>query len=490
MAQLNWQLSPRPRRKLGLGEGIPFEQWVQDPSSQAAQAWDQIQAQLVAEGAPSDALTAAKGAFADAINQATIGLNIPVEEAINNAKSYVLTGQTILGYVKTVQGLVNEAQGIHDAQTALAFTGTLIGTTATIATAAGAVSAGVGAAIVAAAGAIIAVLEELLGPGKPPAGTQVCGGFYCQNADFTVGPTSLGGCVCGWGTAIAPGSADWRSFPDYSKAEDKIWFTWSASDVEFDWGKSANVAHYKSRAGYRPIDAAFQAYNHLEADFGFPFGGKFQPLPYILNEFNMAWISAWKANAAYALNGLKPQDDGAVLMRLLRTWNQAHEDSSVFLLAPVPVTPIQAVLPVVNPYNPATTTFRPPFTTYLEMIANKITASTNDPSLVRDGKLLIHTGPRKTPPVASVGGGGTQPYYGGGGDKGSTTPTAGGSGSSAAATVAKTAGGVGLVTVLGIGAFALVKHVAFAKAAEKLYDASIGKGVRAATQAYKKARRR
>jgi hypothetical protein len=367
------------RVPFGLGGISDFQTLLQtDPSFSST--WTDVQAELMAEGQTD--FTGAKIALSDAysqlISQEFGGLG--TAEALAAAKSYVLTGETIAGAVDTVSGLVQTIEHGTPMQVVQAFTGTMVG----LGIATGAVSAGVGAAIVAVVGTLLQVLQNNHFFGEPPpaAGT-LCGAPLDRKPDFTVG------CLAVWadqGTSVnlTPGSDAWRPFPSPSDPEDAAWFQPDKNYGPGEWrgaffgvrapGKDQSygaIGINPAGAGVRPIDNAFD-YADIEAlvaDTSFP-----------LPDLAKAWVSAWKANAAYLLNGLKAQEDWVVLVHLLQLWNRAHDASSTLYL---------------NKDGP----------TYLQGLA-KIAATSKlkktDPLVSLDSQgnvngLIVHSGPLKQP---------------------------------------------------------------------------------------------
>jgi hypothetical protein len=283
-----------------------------------ASAWTEINGQLSAEGLDT---TGAKIALTDSFEQlVSQGFGLQEDEAISAAKEYVKTGQTILGAVNTVKGLIDaQAAGFNPVQVTQAFTGTLIG----LGGAAGVVSAGVGAAIVGAVGALLAILQQQGLFGSQPSGFQICPGI----ADATSKPDFVVGCLGMWGSAVSPGSVNWRTFPDPNAASDAPWFATCPDNGcdTFDW-KGASYGNHLlvNPAGVmRPIDYAFEQYSAIEYLSANQTGPAY---------FTPGFVSAWKANAEYALNGLNAcptcqkwtESDAKVLVHFLRMWNRSH----------------------------------------------------------------------------------------------------------------------------------------------------------------------
>lgn len=403
MVTPHWPQPEEPSQPVGVGGIADFEGLISSDSNFAG-AWGQVQAQLTLEGAGPSDITSAKEAFTDSFQQiASQAFGVAGQDAIDAAKSYVLTGKTIAGAVGTVQGLITAAESGAPLQIVQAFTGTLIG----VAVAAGAVSAGVGAAIVGAVGALSAILQQAGFFGSPPAAGTVCGFPLYQKPTFTLG------CMGAWAPVIAVNSAAWRPFPDPTNSTDAAWFQtghvgpgqWRdgfygirAPGKDQSYGGDApNPASNSDR----PIDIAFPGYSYcVEAASGkipvpTPPG---TPVPSINTDFARAFIPAWKANAVYSLNGLKPQPDWQVLVHLLRMWNKSHDGSSYEVLLP----------PQPNPgYNPNDWTSSPMynpsfFTRFVEEAIMALPAS--DPIFARlpDGRtgLRRNVGAQHQPPIS------------------------------------------------------------------------------------------
>jgi hypothetical protein len=394
--------------------GLDFDTLMKHPEFQ--DAWAPVQAQLVAEGNKLDSLAVldAQTKMADAFDQMTtsLGLSDPnqIADTAKAAGEFVMVGKTIAGQLGTVQGLINQATtGIDSVKSAAQFTGGMIGVLVSTATALGAVSAGVGAAIVAVVGVVIAAVQALVNDDGPPPGTEICKGFFCTNATFTIqGPSPrLPACCCVFSpssvsglAAIGPGAPGWRPFPLYARPEDRVWFQHPLGLPGVGanpWIGTWRGADFEMPPWWRPIDAAFPVYHQIECDEAWPMGGM-NPIPQRLAEFNIYWLYAWRANAAYALNGLKPQPDAIVLLHALRTWNASHEKGSTFALVP------QAGTPVPPEYNNGFAggggliNFgcppKPwPFTSYAQMVAGDANNAASDFDRTPDKKaLIVHTG--------------------------------------------------------------------------------------------------
>ena len=81
----------------------------------------------------------------------------------------------------------------------------------------------------------------------------------------------------------------------------------------------------------RAIDAAFPQYKQLEAGTNRALS---TGVPSTLKDFRDAYFLAWKGAKAWAFNGLVAQEDSVVLTQTALIWNQAHSDSSTYVLQP------------------------------------------------------------------------------------------------------------------------------------------------------------
>ena len=312
-----------------MGTGLDdFQSLLAVP--QFASAWNDIQTQIQSEGGSDVALRLV--AAQSALRQSFAGLTGPggpfstdPTAALASAKQLVIAGTTIAGAVQGVESLLSAAQGADPTQAFQLFTGTLIG----IATAAGAVSAGIGAAIVAGIGAALSLMQNAGFFGTTPQGTQICSGLYLNPA-----PTIQVGCVGMFGPPpsqdpfggrIKPGSPYWRRFPKSGgpHQNDSKWFDGTSS---FQWSGSTSGPLYvwTTYPDRRMIDMAFADWHYLACET--VLGG--------LGDFQAAFKQAWIANQEFALNGLKPQPDAAVLDNLLRVWNRAHDSGTYLDVAP------------------------------------------------------------------------------------------------------------------------------------------------------------
>jgi hypothetical protein len=303
-----------------LGSLTDFQSFDQ-PGSSFHAAWTEVGSQVLAEGGDITKLQTAANDFTSAFEQMTSssqGFGVQVQDALDYAKKYTIAGQTVLGAVQHVQGLIAAAQGASTPQEVEQvfnmFTGTLIGA----AVAAGAVSAGVGSLIVAGVGVALDLLQSAGLFGTAPTGTTVCqqGG---ARLSMDKSPTIQVGCAASMTAKVVnQGATNWRKFPTPrgSVPGEADWFT---KDYVHWYGDD-----WSSWSGYRLIDSAFPVWHYMAC----------APVPTELASFNQAFSQAWKANAEYALNGLKAQEDAQVLLHAVRIWNRAHSSSSTYDLAP------------------------------------------------------------------------------------------------------------------------------------------------------------
>lgn len=339
---------PQPR-KPGFGAGLlDFEAYAaSDPNF--TNGWAGVQSQLVAELADSSQINLAKTAFTNSFEQLAANMGVTGDEAIAAAKQFTTLGHTVLGAVSTVQGLITTVESGSAPAITQAFTGVLI----SIGVGSGLVSAGVGAAIAFAITAVLAALGDL--------------GFFTSNAPptydipgcgkWTSVPDYLIGCMGVWAKGsspnltqpfrVAPGSPNWRSFPQpgtpgpYVSGADKEWFVPNLMSVGIWKGiliDSTDTGNLTRTDGSRAIDRAFPSYGRLAADAGI--AGQIRNVLLNVNlpaaispgsNFQKAFFSAWRSNAEYALNGLKPRPDEEVLIHTLRLWNRAHAGPPVVL---------------------------------------------------------------------------------------------------------------------------------------------------------------
>ena len=311
----HWLQAPR---RPGFGAGIvDFQAYMQALPSFAS-SWNDIQAQLTQEGAGLNQVVAAQTSFTNAYEQLSSQFGAVGDDAITGAHAFVAMGQTVVGAASTVAGLIQTAESGSAPAITQAFTGVMV----SLAIATGAVSAGIGAAIVAGVGLILSALGSLglFGGGG---GTQICGATVSPPPDLVVG------CMPIWVTGAAdpnsppvrqqPGTFGWRSFP--VEGVDTGWFT-AAPPYEPYVGGGMGTVTWKGLSGeyygvgVRAVDYAFPNYARVASDVA---GGDFQK----------AFFAAWKGNAEYALNGLKPQPDAQVLVHMLRLWNKSHAGPTI-----------------------------------------------------------------------------------------------------------------------------------------------------------------
>ena len=315
----------------GFGAGLTDFQAYFSSDPNFAGAWNDIAAQLAHEGADASQINLAKTALVDSFQQMASNLGVSGDQAIAAAKSYVLLGQTVAGAAESVTGLVQAAESGSFVAITQTFTGTLIGA----AIAAGAISAGVGAAVVGAVGELLNILASAGFFGQPSTDTEISNcGFY------PIKPSYMVGCVAVQPVdpiQQAPGAVTWRTFPQpgnntntmadprysgvvsrgVSYSDQLIWFTtrdqggggglWKGAR----WDGPGTIDH-PSPGNVRLVDLAFPNYSDVAYE-AVAAGG-----------FSQAYFGAWKANAEFALNGLKPQPDEQVLIHALRLWNRAH----------------------------------------------------------------------------------------------------------------------------------------------------------------------
>lgn len=349
-------------------------------------AGQQIAAQLHAEGSAQgqsaadiqDRIGTAQNALAQTysdITSSSSAFQLPIEGpggALDVAQKFVTSAYTVVGAVDAVGGLVAAAASGNPA--AIEEAGSVIvGSVVALAAAAGAISAGVGAVIVAGAGLLIEGLTSLFSH-APPAAT-ICG------TDVSAVPTIVVNCLFSTtATRRAPKSINWRPFPQPNVAADAPWFGAPANTgpggwfTAFSWmgdGWSGGFSHDPDRA----IDRAFPDYKTLEAENSAKGGtGPFA-------SWKAAFFVAWKANKAFALNGLSPQDDFQVLSYVTRTWNNAHAG------------PKEGATALMLPGGGSGT--GADFESGL--VEQLVNLSPGDPNLV-GARLQINLGPIKTPP--------------------------------------------------------------------------------------------
>jgi hypothetical protein len=382
-----------------------------------ATAGAQIAAQLHAEGAAQgqsatdiqDRIGTAQNALAQTysdITSSSSAFQLPIDGpggALDVAQKYVTSAYTVVGAVDAVGGLAAAAASGDPAaieQAGSVIVGTIVG----LAAAAGAISAGVGAVIVAGVGLVIEGLTALFSH-APPAAT-VCGSELSQV------PTIVVGCAFSMSaTRRAPKSVNWRPFPEPTVAADAPWyappsvgglqyftsFTWRGDDWSGGFSSSPD----------RAIDRAFPDYQAIAQENT---GSGTNPI----DLFRAAFFVAWKANRAFALNGLTPQDDWQVLSYVTRTWNNAHAGSG---------SGGNSLLLPGNGHGTGAD-----FESAL--VGQILNLSPGDPNLV-GSRLKINLGPLKTPPRVA--------------------PTAAAASSPATSTAGKVAAVAGLAAVAGVG---------------------------------------
>lgn len=348
-----------PASTLGGGGGlVEFEAQISADPVGFGGAWAPIEAQLTSEFATLPDIQGAKTAFADAYTQMSDQLSVSAQDALRAAQQYILIGKTIAGAVSTVSDLVASAGAATSPLAAAQFVGTMIGGLGTLAVGLGAT--GVGAAICGVAAGLLAIMESAGLFGHAPAGNLPGCTYVSCTGEWVVG------CICCTsGERSAPKSANWRSFPaDDGNPDDAPWFAkncyWNCKDFQWKGLTYRNdfTSDPESRTDMRPIDYAFGLstlmpsggpgytieYRAIEvyarglapAPTGGWWGAHLdttrQPLPLSAAynaDFLRAFATAWKANAEYALNGMKPQDDSLVLTHTLKLWNRAHEGPQV-----------------------------------------------------------------------------------------------------------------------------------------------------------------
>jgi hypothetical protein len=379
--QINSQLDPRvlyPGLRMGLGvpTGLPdFASLIaQEPS--AATAWTQVQNQINVENAgnPANAqalLGTASQQFYTTWTQ--LSQNYPASsisdlQTISDAAgALMMNTSTIAGAVQNVQGLIQGAQSGNVPEIVQSVTGTIVSGIG-LEVAAGAISFGAGAAIVAGLELADAAFQALFGQSQPAA--TICGN------NLSAAPTFAVNCTWTFGQIIkgGPGTSGktnpyWRRFPEAFNKNDLWWYgnrtngvytpvnsseaaqagligypsstTWTSGLSSDTWSMSlADITN-----NYRPIDAAFPQFHQFECDLAAvnpaaslpDLGGTFTGTVLGLSvstvysqsqvafaKFVQAFYAAWKANAEYAINGLAPQSDAAVLAQTIKFWNDAH----------------------------------------------------------------------------------------------------------------------------------------------------------------------
>jgi hypothetical protein len=406
---------PQPPRRVGFGSGLPdFNALVAVDASTGqpadpvfASGWTAIQAQLTAEGTTD--FTGAKIALADSYTS-LIGsdFGLQAQDAIDAAKKYVTIGQTIVGAVGTVTSLIQAGNsGSNPTQVFQAFTGTMIA----LAVSTGAASAGVGAAIVGVVAISIDLFNQVVGgPAKVYNSTNTLlspcdpinkGPYGPFNIDQNSPPSFGVGSIAAWGPSYSPDSPLWRSFPDPSA--DPVWFVqgqigpgnWKGAffgavnpqtdqgNTQDKWWRPAGTNPAGVDQTARPIDNAFPAYTCVvESSVGLQLDTTGWPTDWVstYRAFVAAYQAAWRANAAYALNGLKPQDDAQVLVHLIRMWNRSHDGP--------PYTLLQS-------------------SSYVGQLVTSAFGAGSQSDIAGNGGLLVNFGPAKAPPPMPLNSGQT-----------------------------------------------------------------------------------
>lgn len=346
-------------------------------------------------GALSGTLTGAKIAFAGAFDQIaqSPGMSDAVNAAGNiydTAKQFVMTGKTVAGAISTVSGIIDHANGTNQLATFQAFTGTMIGALETVGALTGVATLGIGAVITAFVGVGVELLQGAIGkPEAPPPNgyTPCCNFVLYEKPDWTVGGLGV------WGSGspgsnptpgivptpgvFAPNTPYWRVFPDPNDPADAAWFAhqggpgywkgafygfwtgigpgylynydsmWSAwgDDRPDKGGLFASTRLVKPTGGDPPFDRAIDNAFPGGCNYSTAGGSVYSVVVEAAAGFTLisglplesrhalavAFSGAWKANAAYALNGLKPQPDWMVLAHLLRMWNRSHAGPMVVI---------------------------------------------------------------------------------------------------------------------------------------------------------------
>jgi len=265
------------------------------------------------------------------------------QTAISAARQYVGQNSELGGALATTSGLVNafanaaKSGQASPVQLAADVSGPVIATLVT----AGALSAGVGAAVIAG----LAILDSLMDAGADKPGFQVCPGFELTTP---TAPDYAVGCIAVFAPndPITPNSVNWRRFPEPINPADAWWFAKmnATSNPFVDWPSGANKARWIadrdalaggtiwvrntsgaliSQTGGAPIDSAFPAYRAV-VTMAPTFVGQSTEQAAAVKAFSQAFVTAWKANAEYWLNGRKGADDSIVLQHVAELWNRAH----------------------------------------------------------------------------------------------------------------------------------------------------------------------
>lgn len=322
-------------------------------ANEARQKGQDVTQVLQARGTPAlnDAIsriTSAKTAFVTSFSDlSSRGIAQFGDDPVAAAKSFVMAGSTISGAVSTIGSLVSTVEHGSPVEVVQAFTGTLLG--AAVAT--GAVTAGVGAAVVGAVSIVLDLLSSagLFSPPPEPVKDFTVGGYWAVavnrqgDHDRTL-------------AQVAPRSVDWRRFPEPSDPADRAFFTpifYSQSSGEYEpmayaqahkqvWHNLYFGRTSGSPVTHTPVQGMFPDYDRAAQSAGAKaIGdsalGDSSRVPAELragSDFQKGFFSAWKANQAYALNGLKPQDDAACLVHFLNLWNASHAGDKQVTLDP------------------------------------------------------------------------------------------------------------------------------------------------------------
>lgn len=349
------------------------------PGSGFEAKWNEIQAQLSDEGLGVDEANLAKQVFTDQYASMASQFRIDPSDAADFAKAYTVAARTISGAVDTVEGLVSAAQGASPQQMAQSFqtlTGLLIG--GVVAT--GLVSAGVGSLIIAGAGALIGALESAGLFGTAPSGTEICPGFYVGNP----APAWVVGCAAAPFSALraAPGAAAWRRFPE--PATDPGWYAsgpansvvWHGDTWVWPSSAGAGTLLNPNANASPPAPGLAYALPTFARVLGTSFYVGSDPSWAWFKDFHLAFFAAWKANQEYAFNGYKTKDDWSVLKNVATLWNRAHDGATYVDLDAGPAG--DAV-----------------YERELVGLAAYSSGANNAADQLYNGKLRIHTGPKK-----------------------------------------------------------------------------------------------
>lgn len=380
--------------------GLPDFDAQQLQSPAFAQAWGGVQSQLLAEGnaVGSSAVANAKISMINAF-EGMQSSNPGLQNIEQYAANYTMLGTTVLGAVGHVQGLISAVASGNPVTICNAFTGAMVG--ALIAT--DAVTVGTGALITAAVGVAVEVLEAVGILGGTP-GTKLC----ASGPSLSVAPTISVGCVGGYATMIQNGSPLWRRFPENGGLNqgDSQWYSGATivpfveSVVQWAGAPRGSLDNWVGSPNYRLVDSAWPMWHYMMS----------APVK-VPQDFWQAFLTAWKANQEFALNGLKPQSDAQVLIALARVWNRSHSSSLTYDITYAPTTPYST--PTLSQIASGQFTFPSNATPYLNTIMQDLlsTISTTDPLLADKGNgpgatataIRINIGPQLTPPIALAG---------------------------------------------------------------------------------------